>query len=241
MDTGTVVGAEAMPRWHLPGRSPLDPTELFRVAGTGQLADRSGVSRLLASRVLDDVIAQLARWGEDVAGLRVSVNVTMSDLTGPDLVDRLADRLVERGVPASRLQLEVTESVAGSDRRTVLAVLSRLQRLGVSVALDHFGTGAASLALLRRLPLAEVKIDRSFVLGVAGDEADAAVVRAVVALANDLGLRVVADGVEDEPTWRALSALGCVTQGWYCARPMPPERLVNWMALYRDRLRPQLT
>jgi len=119
--------------------------------------------------------------------------------------------------------------------------LSRLHRLGVSIALDHFGGGMASLAMLRRLPLAEVKIDRSFVLGAATDEADAAVVRAVVGLAGDLGLRTVADGVEDERTWRALARTGCLMQGWYCARPMPAERLVNWMALYRDRLRPQLT
>ena len=125
------------------------------------------MARLLAGRVLDDVIAQLDRWGDAVGDLRVSVNVTMHDLTGPDLVDRLAERLVERGVPASRLQLEITEGALRSDPRAGLAALSRVQRLGVPIALDHFGTGTASLALLRRLPLAEVKIDRSFVLGAA--------------------------------------------------------------------------
>jgi EAL domain-containing protein (putative c-di-GMP-specific phosphodiesterase class I) len=168
----------------------------------------------------------------------------MSDLAEPDAVDRLVDRLVgrlaERDVPASRLQLEITQGAPGADPLAGLTALSRLHRIGVSIALDHVGTGAASLALLRRLPLHEVKIDRSFVLGMVTDEADAAVVRTIVRLADDLGLRAVAEGVEDERTWRALAHSGCVVQGWYCARPMPPERLVNWMALYRDRLRPQL-
>jgi EAL domain-containing protein (putative c-di-GMP-specific phosphodiesterase class I) len=237
--TGTVVGAEALPRWHVPGRSPLDPAELFRGVETAGAARRTGVPHLLTARVLDDVVAQVARWGEAVGDLRVSVNVTMAELAEPDLVDRLADRLAERDLAASRLQLEITQGGPGADPRTGLAALSRLHRLGVSIALDHVGTGAASLALVRRLPLHEVKIDRSFVLGMATDEADAAVVRTIVRLADDLGLRTVAEGVEDERTWRALARSGCVLQGWYCARPMPPERLVNWMALYRDRLRPR--
>jgi EAL domain-containing protein (putative c-di-GMP-specific phosphodiesterase class I) len=243
--TGTVVGAEALPRWHVPGRSPLDPADLFRGAETAGAARRTGVPRMLTARVLDDVVEQLVRWGDAVGELRVSVNVTMAELAEGDLVDRVVDRLVdrlaERDVPASRLQLEITQGGPGADPRSGLAALSRLHRRGVSIALDHVGTGAASLALLRRLPLNEVKIDRSFVLGMATDEADAAVVRSVVRLADDLGLRAVAEGVEDERTWRALARSGCVVQGWYCARPMPPERLVNWMALYRDRLRPQLT
>jgi diguanylate cyclase (GGDEF)-like protein len=239
--TGVVVGAEAMPRWHLPDRGPIDPADLFRAAENARAAEHAGVPRLLAGRVLDDVIDQLHRWGDAVGDLRVSVNVTMHDLTGPALVDRLADRLAGCGVRPSRLQLEITEGTRRSEPRAALAVLSRVQGLGVPIALDHFGTGTASLALLRRLPLAEVKIDRSFVLGAARDEADAAVVRAVVGLAKDLGLRAVADGVEDERTWRALARTGCVVQGWYCARPMPAERLVNWIALYRNRLRPQLT
>jgi diguanylate cyclase (GGDEF)-like protein len=237
--TGGVVGAEALPRWHISGRSPLDPVELLRNADAADLL--GPVPRLLATRVLDDVIAQMARWGDTVGDLRISVNVTMHDLTGSDLVDRLADRLVERNVPASRLQLEITEGSVPAEPRAGGAAVRRQRRLGVALALDHFGTGTASLALLRRLPLAEVKIDRSFVLGAADGGPDAAVVRAVTGLAAELGLRAVADGVEDERTWRALARAGCVLQGWYCARPMPAERLVNWLALYRNRLRPQLT
>jgi diguanylate cyclase len=269
--SGCVVGAEVMPRWHRPGRSPLDPVE----AASGDPVERAAVARLLAARVLDDVVAQLARWGDAVGDLRVSINVTMQDLIcagtlwpgevrrdevrrriggprrprevgerhqpGPDLVERLAERLAGSGVPATRLQLEINDGGPAADARAGLAAMSRLRRLGVSLALDHFGTGTASLALMRRLPLAEVKIDRSFVLGAADGGPDAAVVRAVAGLAAELGLRAVAEGVEDERTWRALARTGCVLQGWYCARPMPAERLVNWIALYRTRLRPQLT
>src|SRR6185503_14832238 len=117
------------------------------------------------------------------------------------------------------IQLELTESELITDQRAVLISLSRLRRLGVSIALDDFGTGYSSLSHLRRLPLSEVKIDRSFVLTMLSDPADGAIVRSLVELASALGLRAVAEGVEDEPTWRALTGLGCqVAQGWYCAR-----------------------
>jgi EAL domain-containing protein (putative c-di-GMP-specific phosphodiesterase class I) len=194
--------------------------------------------RMLSTRVLDDVIGQLARWegSGPAAGLRVSVNVSIRDLLGSELIDLLADGLVARGVPASRLQLEITEGALMSDPHAVLASLSRLHRLGVAIALDDFGTGYSSLSHLRRLPLAEIKIDQSFVLGMVGDPADAAIVEAVVTLAAKLGLRVVAEGVEDERTWRALVDAGCqAAQGWYCARPMPADRLVGWLATYEAR------
>jgi EAL domain-containing protein (putative c-di-GMP-specific phosphodiesterase class I) len=116
----------------------------------------------------------------------------------------------------------------------VLATLARLDRLGIAIALDDFGTGYSSMLHLRRLPLKEVKIDRSFVLGVATDPDDAAIVRSMIDLARALGLRIVAEGVEDERTWRMLVEAGCdLAQGWYFARPMPPERLLEWLTRHR--------
>jgi EAL domain-containing protein (putative c-di-GMP-specific phosphodiesterase class I) len=116
----------------------------------------------------------------------------------------------------------------------VLATITRLDRMGVAISLDDFGTGYSSLQHLRRLPLAEVKIDRSFVLGMATDHDDAAIVRSVIDLAGALGLRVVAEGVEDERTWRLLHAAGCHSaQGWFHARPMPAGELTAWLARYR--------
>jgi EAL domain-containing protein (putative c-di-GMP-specific phosphodiesterase class I) len=121
-----------------------------------------------------------------------------------------------------------------ADPRRVLATIARLDKIGVAIALDDFGTGYSSMQHLRRLPLAEVKVDRSFVLGMATDADDAAIVRSVIELAGALGLRVVAEGVEDERTWRLLHAAGChVAQGWFYARPMPADELVTWLSRYR--------
>jgi diguanylate cyclase (GGDEF)-like protein len=226
--TGLVVGLEALLRWHHPLRGIIDPAELIRAA------DQSAVLRSLSMRIVDDVVAQVARWGDRMAGLRVSVNVGARDLIGGELVDRLADRLAERGVPAERIQLELTESELIADQRAIVLSLSRLRRLGITIALDDFGTGYSSLSHLRRLPLAELKIDRSFVLTMLANPADGAIVRSLIDLASSLGLRTVAEGVENEPTWRALNQLGCqVAQGWYCARQMPADQLLTWLARYR--------
>ncbi|MBO0871508.1 MAG: EAL domain-containing protein, partial [Micromonosporaceae bacterium] len=151
-----------------------------------------------------------------------------------EIVDRLADRLVHYGVSADQVQLEITEGALMADPRKVLLTLRRLDRLGVALSLDDFGTGYSSMQHLRRLPVAEVKVDRSFVLGMASDPDDEAIVRSIVGLAGALGLRVVAEGVEDEATRRLLEQAGChAAQGWYYARPMPADRLVSWLSRYR--------
>jgi|SRR5690606_27506674 len=120
------------------------------------------------------------------------------------------------------------------DPRRVLATITQIAALGVAISLDDFGTGYSSLQHLRRLPLTEVKVDRSFVLGMTADGYDAAIVRSTIELARSLGLRIVAEGVEDEQTWRLLVESGCcVGQGWFFARPMPGDELPAWLARYR--------
>ncbi|MFG1651030.1 EAL domain-containing protein [Micromonospora sp. NPDC049275] len=226
--TGEVVGVEALLRWRHPRRGMVDPEELIRVA------EQSAVMRLLTRRVVDDVVEQLAKWSAAGIGLRAALNVSVRDLHTGEIADQIADRLTRYGVPAERLQLEITEGALMADPRRVLATISRLHRIGVAIALDDFGTGYSSLQHLRRLPLSEVKVDRSFVLGMAEDADDAAIVRSMIELAGALGLRVVAEGVEDERTWRMLYAAGCdAAQGWFYARPMPAEQLVTWLARYR--------
>ncbi|MBO4208468.1 putative bifunctional diguanylate cyclase/phosphodiesterase [Micromonospora echinofusca] len=230
--TGEVVGVEALLRWRHPVRGMVDPGELIRVA------EQSAVMRLLTRRVVDDVLAQLARW--DAAGItvRAALNVSVRDLHTGEIADRIAELLQRYGLPPDRLQLEITEGALMADPRRVLATISRLHQIGVAIALDDFGTGYSSMQHLRRLPLSEVKIDRSFVLGMAEDPDDAAIVRSMIELAGALGLRVVAEGVEDERTWRLLHAAGCeVAQGWFYARPMPAGELTAWLARYRP-LRP---
>jgi EAL domain-containing protein (putative c-di-GMP-specific phosphodiesterase class I) len=228
IETGEVVGVEALLRWQHPQRGMVDPEELIRIA------EQTAVMRLLTRRVVDDVVEQIAKWAAAGIRLRAALNVSVRDLQTGDIADQVAERLARYEVPPAQLQLEITEGALMADSRRVLATISRLDRIGVAIALDDFGTGYSSMQHLRRLPLAEVKIDRSFVLGMAADADDAAIVRSVIELAGALGLRVVAEGVEDERTWRLLHEAGChVAQGWFYGRPMPAEDLVTWLARYR--------
>ncbi|GIE93773.1 putative bifunctional diguanylate cyclase/phosphodiesterase [Paractinoplanes rishiriensis] len=226
--TGEVVGVEALLRWQHPERGLVGPEELIRVA------ELTPVMRLLTGRVLHDVVAQLAVWRDAGRPLRAAVNVSARDLHAGDIADRVEALLRDHGVPADLLQLEITESALMADPHRVLNTITRLDRMGVAISLDDFGTGYSSLQHLRRLPLAEVKIDRSFVLGMSTDRGDAAIVRSVIDLAEALGLRAVAEGVEDERTWRLLAASGChAAQGWFHARPMPTAELATWLSRYR--------
>jgi diguanylate cyclase (GGDEF)-like protein len=231
--SGEAVGLEALLRWQHPERGLVDPEELIKVA------EHSSVMRLLTFRVIDDAIDQLAAWaqapdGEVAARVRVAVNVSVRDLHTGEIADRIAAKLRQTGIEPERLELEITESALMADPKRALATLARLDRLGIAIALDDFGTGYSSMLHLRRLPLKEVKIDRSFVLGVVTDPDDAAIVRSMIDLARALGLRIVAEGVEDDRTWRMLVEAGCdLAQGWYFARPMPPDRLLDWLTRHR--------
>ncbi|MFI9529200.1 EAL domain-containing protein [Micromonospora rosaria] len=230
--TGEVVGVEALLRWRHPRRGMVNPEELIRVA------EQTAVMRLLTRRVVDDVLAQLATWSAAGVELRAALNVSVRDLHSGEVADQVADRLARYGIRPDRLQVEITEGALMADPRRVLDTITRLHRAGVGISLDDFGTGYSSLQHLRRLPLSEVKVDRSFVLGMADGGDDAAIVRSMIDLAGALGLRVVAEGVEDERTWRLLHAAGCeVAQGWFHARPMPADELATWLTRYRP-LRP---
>ncbi|HEY3507415.1 MAG TPA: EAL domain-containing protein [Actinocatenispora sp.] len=228
VDSGEVVGVEALLRWRHPEHGMVGPEEVIRAA------EHTAVMRLLTYRVIDEVVGQVAAWRTDGVRLRAAINVSVRDLHTPDLVDYLSAQLTKHEVAPSQIELEITEGALMADPRRVLTTLRQLDRLGVALSLDDFGTGYSSMLHLRRLPLSEVKIDRSFVLGMGSDDDDAAIVRSIIELAGALGLRVVAEGVEDERTWRRLSALGCqVAQGWFYARPMPAAELTNWLARYR--------
>jgi diguanylate cyclase (GGDEF)-like protein len=230
--SGEVVGTEALLRWNHPERGFVSPEVLIKVA------EHTAVMRLITSWVIEDAVGQLAKWKAQGLTLRTSMNVSARDLHRPEFVDELANVLADRGVSANQIQLEITEGALMADPRRVLVTLHRLDKLGVALSLDDFGTGYSSLQHLRRLPLAEVKIDRSFVLGMVTDPDDAAVVKSIIDLARALGLRVVAEGVEDEDTRRLLVACGCeVGQGWYFARPMPADAFGTWLGRYRPGTR----
>jgi diguanylate cyclase (GGDEF)-like protein len=224
ISSGTVVGIEALLRWDHPTRGPVSPDDLIKVA------EPSSVMRLLTRWVLEQAVQRVALWSDLGVRLRVAVNVSVRDLHSDDIVGWIEELLSRYGVAPFRLQLEITESALMADPHRVITTLTKLHRLGVGIALDDFGTGYSSLQHLRRLPLSEVKIDRSFVIGMADDADDRAIVRSIIELAGALGLRVVAEGVEDERAWRLLHLAGCdVGQGWFYARPLCAPDLPAWL------------
>ncbi|RBY92874.1 bifunctional diguanylate cyclase/phosphodiesterase [Blastococcus sp. TF02A-30] len=220
LDGERVEGAEALLRWRHPTRGLVPPGDFIPVA------EGTGIILQLTERVLDLALAQLSRWREAGAALPVAVNLStrcLLDAGLPDLVQRL---LAEHGVPATLLRLEVTESSVMGDAARCMDVLQRLHDLGVRLSIDDFGTGYSSMAYLRRLPVDELKIDRSFVGGMTTTPHDAVLVRTAIDLGHNLGLTVVAEGVEDADQVVALRALGCdIAQGYHFARPMPADEL----------------
>jgi diguanylate cyclase (GGDEF)-like protein len=226
---GRVLGVEALVRWQHPVHGLLMPPDFL------PLADRSGLMPKLTRQVLDGALAQLAGWRADGLDLTVAVNLAASDLLDPDLPGDVAELLTAHAIPPTSLGLEVTEDGVIADPEGAAATLDAIARLGVHIALDDFGTGWSSLAHLRRLPVAELKIDRSFVTEMATDADDAAIVRTTLDLARSLRLRVVAEGVEDDDTWALLAGLGAdAIQGYVLSRPLPAAQIDAWLAVRRD-------
>jgi diguanylate cyclase (GGDEF)-like protein len=226
---GRVLGVEALVRWEHPVHGLLMPPDFLPVAS------RSGLMPKLTRRVLDGALAQLAQWRADGLDLTVAVNLAVSDLLDPDLPADVERLLARRDIPPTSLALEVTEDGLIADPEGAAATLDAIASLGVRISLDDFGTGWSSLAHLRRLPVDELKIDRSFVSDMVGDEDDAAIVRTTVDLARSLRLRVVAEGVEDEETWTLLAGLGCdAIQGFVLSRPLPGPQIDAWLAARRE-------
>jgi diguanylate cyclase (GGDEF)-like protein len=221
---GHLRGVEALVRWRHPTRGLVPPDDFI------PLAEQSGLMQRLTDVVLDLALAQSARWADAGIETPISVNVSFRDLHDTRFTERLERRLAMHGVPPWKLTLEITERVLTADMRRAEGTLARLHTLGVRIALDDFGTGWSSLTLLRRLPVAEVKIDRSFVSRAAVVEDDASVVRSIALLSHDLGMVVVAEGVETEQSWQAIRKLGCdVVQGWHVARPLGAQDVTTWI------------
>jgi diguanylate cyclase (GGDEF)-like protein len=213
---------EALVRWRHPTRGLLMPEQFIT------LAERTGLIHELTIHVIDLALGQCRRWQEEGHPLEVAVNISARDLLDPDLPARVAAALEARGVEASMLELELTENAAIGDLPRARAILGELSALGVRLAIDDFGTGNSSLAYFRTLPVDRLKIDRSFVTDMAENEGDAAIVRSTIVLAHDLGLEVVAEGVETEECNALLAGLGCdLVQGYLFGRPMPAEEIAG--------------
>ena len=222
--SGRVTGAEGLVRWQHPERGLIPPGAFV------QTVEQSGLIGPLTRHVLRSALAELARWRREGRDMSVAVNLSVRNLVDRDLPQEIERMLVEYGVPAQALQLEITESMIMSDPDRALATVGRLSRLGIRLSVDDFGTGYSSLANLRRLPIDELKIDRSFVSPMLTDESDDIIVRSTINLGHDLGLRVIAEGVEDSPTLARLDELGCdLAQGYHLSRPMDAVAFRRWL------------
>ncbi len=219
-----VVGFEALVRWQHPTRGMVPPDVFV------PLAEQTGLMDLLTPYVLERALRAAATWPGELA---VSVNVSVRNLVDHRFPLTVSDLLRSTGFPASRLVLEITESSLMADPETALSVLRRLKRLGVGLSVDDYGSGYSSLAYLRQLPVDELKIDRSFVGEITDHPRSLAIVRSTVELGKNLGLVVVAEGVEDEAAWQALDGIGCdLLQGYHLSRPLPEAAVVPWLEAY---------
>jgi diguanylate cyclase (GGDEF)-like protein len=213
---GVVVGVEALVRWEHPVYGTVPPDDFISIA------EQTGQIRELTRFVLDAALSDRARWAAGGTSLSVSVNLSVRNLMEPDLVGTVQELLDRHGVPAGQLTLEITESHLMSDPARTAEVVRGLSALGTRLSIDDFGTGYSSLAYLKQLPVRELKIDRSFVSGMGTDADSALIVRSTIELGHNLGLRVVAEGVEDAATLARLRAHGCDgAQGYLLSRPVP--------------------
>jgi EAL domain-containing protein (putative c-di-GMP-specific phosphodiesterase class I) len=221
--SGTPVAMEALIRWHHPDRGLVAPLDFIPVAErTGQIVE-------ISEWVLAEACRQAAMWQRSGMPLRVAVNLSAAQLSSPRLVEGIARTLRSSGLDPTLLEIELTESVFAHPD-TAAEILNRVHVLGVRVAIDDFGTGFSSLSYLTRLPIDTIKIDRSFVGELTEDTDAAAVVSAVIAMAHQLGLETVAEGVETDEQARFLSTKGCdLVQGFLYSRPLPAAECHGWI------------
>jgi diguanylate cyclase len=224
-ETGRICGVEALARWHHPERGMIGPLEFI------PLAERSGLIDQLTYQVLAQSLKQCRQWRENGIYLPVAVNLSARCLASPELVGVVAGLLRDNDVQPAMLTLEITESAVIDNEEQAITVLTMIRELGVSLSIDDFGTGYSSMAHLKRMPINELKIDKSFVSGMNTEAKDRAIVRAILELARDLNLQVVAEGVEDRETLDQLGLLGCgISQGYLFSRPLPPADLAACIA-----------
>jgi predicted signal transduction protein with EAL and GGDEF domain len=223
--TGDVHGVEALVRWDHPTRGLLYPGAFLG------LVEEAGLMPALTDRVLAIALDQAASWAAIGHRMTIAVNLSASSLVDDELPDHVMAMLADRGLPSSALQLEITEEFLMSDRDRARRILHRLREHGVRISVDDFGTGYSSLSYLRELPIDELKLDRSFVFPMADDARAAALVVSAIGLAHSLGLRMVAEGVEDSTALSELIRHGCdEAQGFFLSRPVPAAEFEYWLS-----------
>jgi EAL domain-containing protein (putative c-di-GMP-specific phosphodiesterase class I) len=224
MQSRSVSSVEALVRWRHPVRGLLMPAAFI------PFAERSGLIGKVTLWVIDEAVRQCREWADQGHFLTVAINISQSSLLDPAIGSALVAAIEAYDVPASAIEVEITESALTADLDGAAEALAALHAHGVRISIDDYGTGYSSIAHLRALPVQCIKIDRSYVAGMLEDPASTSIVRSTLDLAHELGLEVVAEGVETQVEYEALLAIGCdVAQGYYCARPMPGQSIVEWM------------
>jgi EAL domain-containing protein (putative c-di-GMP-specific phosphodiesterase class I) len=223
--TSRAIHAEALVRWHHPTYGRIAPDEFI------PLAEQSGQIGAITKWMLRKAITQCAQWGASGLDLCVAVNLSALDLYDSELPTFISGLLGEAGLPGSKLLLEITESAVMKDPTFAVRILGELKRRGVSLAIDDFGTGYSSLAHLKRLPVDELKIDKSFVVNLSSTaHDDMVIVRSTIELGHNMGLKVIAEGVENAEALSALGSMGCdMAQGYFVSRPLPADEFARWM------------
>jgi diguanylate cyclase (GGDEF)-like protein/PAS domain S-box-containing protein len=223
LKTGRITGVEALIRWRHPQYGVIPPDQFITVA------ERSGLIKPLTLWVVKTALQQCKLWHEEGRQMNVAVNLSARNLEDPQLPDQISELLHASGVISSSLELEITESALMVNPARALETLKQLSGMGIQLSIDDFGTGYSSLGYLKRLPVNQIKIDKSFVKEMALDEDDAMIVRSTIELTHNLGLTVVAEGVETQEALDQLASLGCdAAQGFYISRPVPPSELNQW-------------
>jgi diguanylate cyclase len=223
--TERIVGVEALVRWYHPTRGIVPPDEFLHIA------DDTGQAALLTATVLERAMSQASEWMSEGLDLKVAVNLYESDLRSTAIIDRISSVLERHVLPASVLQVEVTEHSLVSDPAGARNVLNQLHSLGVQISLDDYGTGYSSLAYLREFPIDELKLDKTFAMGMLRDHTSWIIVRSTIELAHALDMRIVAEGVEDDVVRDELITLGCdIGQGYFWTRPLAAEELNRWLS-----------
>jgi EAL domain-containing protein (putative c-di-GMP-specific phosphodiesterase class I) len=224
VDTGRLIGAEALARWQHPTRGLLPPSEFIPAL------ERTSLIEPFTTHVLTQALKQARTWIDDLCPIPVAVNVSTRCLLDTTFPETVAQCLVAAGVPGELLCVEITESTILADPEVTIDVLRRIRALGVRASIDDFGTGYASMAYLKILPVDEVKVDRSFVKDMVTAGTDRTLVESAIELGHNLGLTVVAEGVEDQATLKALKRLGCdAAQGFFFAKALDAATFLSWV------------
>jgi diguanylate cyclase len=227
LQTGKVKGVEALARWNHPERGLLSPDEFI------PLAERSNLLRPMTVYLLDTALRQCNAWRARGLDVSIAVNLSMQNLLDLRLPNDVARLLTSWRLPPGSLELEITESTIMSDHRRAMSILTRLNKMGVTLSIDDFGTGYSSLAYLQELPVSAVKIDKSFVMTMDSDPGNATIVQSTIDLGHNLGLKVIAEGVETERCYGDLAKMGCdYAQGYFLSKPLSPQKMSVWLEVF---------